>query len=95
MNTSTWLLYEKVDRLHVAKLTCKICQRFVYSSAFQEGSVNLRASSFKDHAISDMHERSVLLLKREQCSNMCDYASIARSFFHMDDGAKISNQNEV
>ncbi len=98
INTSTWLQYEKANRLHVAKLTCKICQRFVdkirgsrnYSSDFIEGSINLRASSFKDHAKSDMHQRSMLLLKREQCSNMCEYAPIARSFFHTDEEAKIA-----
>ena len=36
-----------------------------YSNAFIGESKNLRASSFKDHATSDMHARAMLLLKKQ------------------------------
>ena len=35
------------------------------SAAFVEGSVNLRTSSSKDHAASDMHSCAMLLLKKQ------------------------------
>ncbi len=82
LNTVTWLKYEKADRYHVALLKCTVCKGFVdkirgsrnFSPAFVDGSTNLRTSSFKDHAKSDMHSRAMLLLKKEQSSNICDYA---------------------
>ena len=36
-----------------------------FNAAFVEGSVNLRVSSVKDHAASDMHSRAMLLLKNQ------------------------------
>ena len=36
-----------------------------YNAAFVEVSVNLRVSSVKDHAGSDMHSRAMLLLKKQ------------------------------
>ena len=74
LSTSVWLKYDTdpVDRTRVLSLKCSICSRFKdrligrrnYSSAFVDGSENLRASSFKDHAASDMHSRAMLLLKK-------------------------------
>ena len=92
LNTSTWLKYDKADRYHVARLKCTVCKRFVdkirgcrnFSPAYVEGSSNLRTSSFKDHAKSDMHERAMLLLKKVQSSDVCDYAPIAKAFYKMD-----------
>ena len=92
LNTKTWLQYEKTDRSHVAKLKCIICKRFVdkvqssrnFSPAFVDGSTNLRTSSFMDHAKSDMHKRAMLLLKKEQSTDVRDYAPIARSIYRMD-----------
>ena len=70
-----WLKYDTdpFDRTRVLSLKCSICSRFKdrlvgrrnYSSAFVDGSGNLRASSFKDHAASDMHSRAMLLLKKQ------------------------------
>ena len=48
-----------------------------YNPAFIEGFKNLRASSFKDHAASEMHMRAMLLLKKEQSSDVRECASIA------------------
>ena len=63
LNTSTWLKYTVVDRLHVVSLLCSVCTQFKsklegmrnYNPAFIDGSKNLRTSSFKDHAGSSMH----------------------------------------
>ena len=70
LSTSTWLKYD-VD---TAALKCSVCCQFRdkligmrnYSAAYIEGSTNLRTSSFKDHAASEMHSRAMLLLKKQQ-----------------------------
>ena len=75
LNTATWLNYDKADRYHMLRLKCTVCTKFVdtirgsrnVSSAFIEDSTNLRTMSFREHAKIDMHERAMLLLKREQC----------------------------
>ena len=36
-----------------------------YNPEFAVGSKNLRASSYKDHAATDMHKRSLLLFSQE------------------------------
>ena len=36
-----------------------------YSPAFVVGSKNLRASSYKDHAATDMHKRAMLLFMKQ------------------------------
>ena len=92
LNTSTWLEYEEAGRYHVATLKCKVSTRFVdkirgsrnFNTAFIEGSANLRMSNFTDHAKSDMHQRAILLLKKETSTDIRDYAPIARSMFTMD-----------
>ena len=64
LNTSTWLVFEKLDRDHVASLKCSVCARFEeklrscrnYNPAFVVGTKNLRASAFKDHAAAEMHK---------------------------------------
>ena len=73
----------------MAKRKCKVCQRFVdkirglrnFSAAFIDASEDLRSTSFKDHAKTDMHERAMVLLKKEQSQNIRDYSPLARSFF--------------
>ena len=92
LNTATWLKFEKSSRYHVALLKCSVCKRFVekikscrnFNKAFIEGSTNLRTSSFRNHAKNDMHERAMLLLRKEQSSDVCDYAPIARAFYRME-----------
>ena len=96
LNTATWLGYDKTGQNQVSRLKCKVCQRFVdkirgsrnFSAAFIDGSENFRTSSFKDHAKTDMHERAMVLLKKEQFQNICDYSPIARSFYRMDSEAE-------
>ena len=72
LSTSVWLKYDTdpVDCTHVLSLKCsRFKDRHIgrrnYSSAFVDGSENLRASSFKDHAANDMHSRAMLLLKKQ------------------------------
>ena len=92
LNTATWLTYEKADRHHVALLLCSVCKRFEerikksrnFSPAFIDGTRNLRTSSFKDHAKSDMHGRAMQLLRREQSTSVTDYSQIAQAFYRMD-----------
>ena len=36
-----------------------------YNPAFVVSSKNLRASSYKDHAATDMHKRAMLLFKKQ------------------------------
>ena len=65
LNTSVWLTYDtdRADRSRVVALKCSICARFRdrlvgrrnYSAAYIEGSVNLRASSYKEHAASETY----------------------------------------
>ena len=96
LNAATWLTYEKADRRHVALLRCRICKRFEerikssrsFSPAFIDGTSNLRTSSFKDHAKSDMHGRAMQLLRREQSSSVTDYSPIARAFYKMDESVE-------
>ena len=83
MNTSTWLTYERLNRECVCCLKCGVCIRFRdklgtcrnYSSAFIDGSQNLRSSAFKDHAKSDMHQRAMLLLRKASAVAVTDYSS--------------------
>ena len=48
---SAWLQYEKADRNYVVAL------KVLY----------VRASSYKDHAATDMYKRSMLLSKKQRC----------------------------
>ena len=68
LSTCTWLKYDKADCEYVATLKCSVCIEFQdklhgmrnYSNALIGRSKNLRASSFKDHAASDMHAQAVV-----------------------------------
>ena len=82
LNTSTWLEYGLVDRTYVSTLSCSKCTQFAdklqgvrnFNPAYIEGSKNLRASAFKDHAESEMHKRAMLLFKKSQSSEITQYA---------------------
>ena len=89
LNTATWMKYDKADCYHVSHLKCAVYKRFVdkirssrnFSPVFIEGLTNLHTSSFRDHAKSDMHKRDMQLLKKEQSSDVCDYAPILIEYF--------------
>ena len=40
------------------KINCLVCI-VNYHPAFVEGTSNVRASSFNDHAVTDMHKRAI------------------------------------
>ena len=88
LNTSTWLKYTIINRLHVDALTCSICTRFKskfegmrnYNPAFIEDSRNLRTSSFKDHAASSMHVWAMSLLKNSKAMMSPSMLRLRRHF---------------
>lgn len=59
-----------------------------FTSSFVDGSTNLRLSSLKDHAGTDMHARAMVLLKKKQGIDVCDYSPIARALNTMDETSK-------
>ena len=93
LGTTAWLCYDKANRDHVSALRCSICIRFQdklrrdknFNPAYILGSKNLRTSSFKDHAASDMHQHTMKLLKKSQSSgNVSSYAPIAKALTTLD-----------
>ena len=85
--TATWLTYERLDRDNVAALKCKNCTMFEskligmrnFSRAFIDGCTNLKASAFKEHASSLMHQKSMVLYKKSQSVPVTEYAPIAKA----------------
>ena len=71
LSTATWLKFDidAANRGVVVALRCSICKQFCdklvdmrnYNSAYVEGSSNLRSSSFKDHASTEMHAQAMQL----------------------------------
>lgn len=96
LGASTWLEYGLVDRTYVSCLKCSKCARFAdklegvrnFNPAFIEGSKNLRASAFKDHARTDMHKRAMLLFKKSQSRHITEYAAIAKASSSLDPTAE-------
>ena len=92
LNTTAWLTFEKLDRDHVALLKCSVCARFEekikscrnYNSAFVVGTANLRVSSVKDHAATEMHKLSMTQLRKSQSQDLVEYAPIAKALSTMD-----------
>ena len=75
---------------------CSVCIRFQdklrgirnYSPVYVEGSKNLHASSFKDHAKSDMHQQAMLLYRKSQSHDITEYAPIAKALSSLDAGSE-------
>ena len=84
--------YVKTDRKYVEKLKCSVCVEFVeklrgmrnYRAAFIDGSKNLRASSFNDHAATEMRKRALLLCKKQRSSDITKYSPVARALYNLD-----------
>ena len=105
LNTATWLTYKMADRDHVKTLAFSVCTRFNaqlkgmrnYTAAYINGTTNLRTSSFKDHASSDMHARAMILLKKDRGVDVREYAPIARALSTMDEASseKMKKKFEV
>jgi len=43
-----------------------------YNPAYIDGTANTRASSFKEHASTEMHKHAMILYKKQHLSNVCD-----------------------
>ena len=54
-----------------------------YTSAFIDGTTNLRTSSFKDHASIEMHARAMMLLKKDRGADVYKYTPIVRALSTM------------
>ena len=75
LSTATWLKFDTdaANRGVVVALRCSVCKQFRdklvgmrnYNSAYVKGSSNLRSSSFKDHASTEMHARAMQILKKQ------------------------------
>lgn len=52
-----------------------------YRPAFVDGTTNNKLSSVKDHAVTEMHHRALLLLKTEDAVDLRERAPIAKSLF--------------
>ena len=81
----------------MSTLKCSVCIHFQdklrgilnYSQpVYVEGSKNLRASSFKDHAKSDMHQQAMLLYRKSQSHDITEYAPIAKALSTLDAGSE-------
>jgi len=88
----------------VSILKCVLCIRFQdklcsgknFNPAFISGSKNLRTSSFKDHALSGMHQHAIVLYKKSQSGgDVTAYALIAKALTAMDDRTVETVKNKV
>ena len=59
-----------------------------YNSAFIVGTKILQSSSYKDHTASDMHKWAMLPFKKQQGSDITDYAPIAKALHMLDTDAE-------
>ena len=61
-----------------------------YRSSFIDDSTNVRTSTFKEHAVTDMHVRAMALFKKERSHSVFEYAPIARSLANVsiDEGTR-------
>jgi hypothetical protein len=74
LDTATWLKFEKLGRQTVTTLKCSVCIRYEdklygcrhFNPAFINGSSNLRCSSFKEHALTEMHKKAMSLFRKAQ-----------------------------
>ena len=91
-NTAVWLKFNTVDRTHVSTLRCSVCTQFQkqlesmrnFRPAFIDGTTNVRLSTVKDHAGTDMHAQAMLLYKKqvEQRLRLHAYRSITDSIVY-------------
>ena len=59
-----------------------------YRSAYIDGSRNLRASSFKDHAHTSMYKKATNLYKKHQGRDLIEYSPLARVLATMDSATR-------
>ena len=76
------------NRQHVCTLGCTVCMKFAEFHAFIDRSTNLRASSFKGNAKTDVHTNAMTLIKKAQTSDVTEHAPTARALCTMDSHAE-------
>ena len=94
LSTAMWLVFERTDgdRYHVARLKCSVCTRFKrqlegmrnYNPAFIDGSTNVKTSSFKDHASTEMHKKAMNLHKKSESNYSIQTTPIAKALYRID-----------
>lgn len=76
---SLWLKLEMMaDHEHVSMLKCSICGKYKdklesirnFQPAFIEGTSIVRTSTYKDHALTEMHKRAIHLFKKDQSTSI-------------------------
>ena len=91
LNTSVWLTYELADCDYVAALKCAVCTWFRTKlesmcnnhPAFIDSTCNVRTSTFKEHARTEIHNCAICLFKKAQSNSMLDYHLIARALMYL------------
>jgi len=101
--TIRWLRFEG-DREHVSELKCDVCKfndklmmMRNYRSAFIEGRTNVRASTFKDRAATEMHQRAMSLEAREKSTSVMEYAPMVRAMAdaNLSEAAKVKIKKKM
>jgi len=88
LDTTLWLKFDAApgDPEHMLKIKYSVCGQFQerlvsmrdYNPAFVNGTANICASSYKEHAITEMHKHAMILFKKQHSTNVCNYAPIAK-----------------
>ena len=60
-----------------------------HNPAFVVSSKNLRVSSYKDHAATDMHKRAMLLFKKQSSTDVTEYVPTAKALYNLDADAEL------
>ena len=95
MNSSMWLTYDKMTTNHecVDSLKCLWCIKYKdrligcrnYNAAFVVGSKNLGVSAVKEHSLSEMHKRAMMLFNKSQGRQITEYSPIAKALSFLDE----------
>ena len=70
-------------------MKCCVCAEFNEKFQGMHSSKNLQASSYKDHAATDMHKRAMLLFKKQSSTDVTENAPIAKALYNFDTDAEL------
>ena len=74
--------------LYVSTRSCEASIRN-YNLAFVVGSKNVQASSYKDHAATNIHKRALLLLKKQSSSGVTEYVPMPNALHNLEGEVKV------
>ena len=94
INASVWLKFEADRQGHVLSLKCSVCNQFKdklvgmrnYRAAFVDGTTNVRLSTVKDHAATDMQAHAMQLLRKKVWKSRYGVLTDCCSFTSLYDG---------